>query len=249
VARSCIFCGSTSKLTKEHVLPAWLLRKVGGAYGGEQGGSFRGTHLSSIGCTLSERKFAGDQHQAKLVCGVCNHGWMSRLETAFATLLPRIQADTSPRSFSKRERQKIALWLLKTAIMVQQSANYRKILPDDLGRDLSRGTTVPRATKVFYGTVRNPETIRWAQSNFAMALVRPADSISIDYKTDTFVIALAIEHTLLVLGWHNLNQDEFEAFCIGEVLSELYPHPRLAKKADSIDDIVGAARLIGLRRR
>ena len=110
MSRSCIFCSGDSKLTREHIIPVWLQRYVGGELGNERRAKFRGTHLNPIGMPLSQRVISGDSHTAKIVCGDCSHGWMSRLETEFAVLLPRLQTATTPRNFSKAERLKIALW-------------------------------------------------------------------------------------------------------------------------------------------
>ena len=85
--------------------------------------------LSAIGMPLSERTASGNSQMLGAVCGTCNNGWMSRLESAFGDLLPRLRADMSPGHFSKEERRIIALWIVKTGIIVHYSSNYRTILP------------------------------------------------------------------------------------------------------------------------
>ena len=102
---------------------------------------------------LSERTASGSSQKLGTVCEACNNGWMSDLESAFASLLPRLQADMSPRQFSKAERRTIALWIVKTGIIVHYSSNYRIILPASVPRTLSQGMTVPAGIKVFGGSV------------------------------------------------------------------------------------------------
>src|SRR6266511_2152327 len=76
MARSCLFCGSRKKLTKEHVYPAWLYRalNIGGPitfmYGDE---TVRIT--PRLDTTLRE------------VCGACNNGWLHDLEHTFRSVM------------------------------------------------------------------------------------------------------------------------------------------------------------------
>jgi hypothetical protein len=97
---------------------------------------------------VSERIASGASQKLGAVCRACNNGWMSRLESAFASLLPRLQVDMSPRRFSKEERRTIALWIVKTGIIVHCSSNYRTILPSSVPRALAQGATVPAGVKV-----------------------------------------------------------------------------------------------------
>jgi hypothetical protein len=169
--RSCIFSDASGPLTNEHVIPQWLQQYLGD----QEKGSFRGTHVSSVGMSLSERIASGNSHKLGTVCGTCNHGWMSSLEGAFGRLLPRLQADMSPRKFSKEERRIIALWIVKTGIIAHHGSNYRTILPAWVPRTMSQGTTVPAGIKVFGGSVEPEKTIRWVQSNIGVAVVQRAD--------------------------------------------------------------------------
>lgn len=66
-ARSCVFCGATSDLTREHVLPDWLtgidldLTPLGHQFG----------RLNRVPRQWSARPFTTT---VKMVCGACNSG-------------------------------------------------------------------------------------------------------------------------------------------------------------------------------
>jgi hypothetical protein len=141
--RSCIFCDAPGPLTNEHVIPDWLQRYIGGS----ETSTVRGAHLSSIGTLLSERKGSGNTHKLGTVCGTCNNGWMSDLETAFSQLLPRLEADMSPKRFSVAERRIIALWIVKTGIIVHYSSNYRIILPASVRARSGKTRLYPLASR------------------------------------------------------------------------------------------------------
>jgi hypothetical protein len=99
--RSCIFCDTSGPLTNEHVIPDWLQGYVGGS----EKSTVRAAHLGAIGTLLSERRASGNSHKLGTVCEACNNGWMSDLESSFSSLLPRLEADMSPRQFSTAERR------------------------------------------------------------------------------------------------------------------------------------------------
>jgi hypothetical protein len=243
--RSCIFCGASGPLTNEHVIPLWLQQYVGGY----ETGAVRGAHLSAIGTLLSERKASGNSHKLGTVCETCNNGWMSDLESSFKILLPRLQANMSPKLFSKAERRTIALWIVKTGIIVHYSSNYRIILPASVPRALSQGMTVPAGIKVFGGSVTSEKTIRWSQSNIGAAVIQRSDVQDYNWHQSTFVFVLSIRNIFIGFGWHGLSQDDFELVYSGNSTHWIYPHPKPALSHEVFEDAVLATTEIGLRRR
>lgn len=243
--RSCTFCGASKPLTREHVIPVWLQRYVGG----EEKGGFRGTHVSWTGTPLSKRKAGANSHTLGTVCAPCNNGWMSRLESDFGRLLPRLQADMSPGRFSKAERRTIARWIVKTGITAHRSANYRPILPAWLPIALSQGANIPAGIKVFSGNVGSKKTIKWVQSNIGLCVVHPTDVPTFDAYNDTFVFALSIVNIFIGFAWHGLNPKEFEVFYPAGTLHRIYPHPEAATSRCVLEDVAFATTEVALRRK
>jgi hypothetical protein len=108
-ARSCVFCGSTSNLTREHVLPDWLseigldLTPSGHQFG----------RLNKVPRQWSARPFTT---KVRMVCATCNNGWLSVLENAAKPMLaPLIRGES--RRVPYDDQALIAAWTCKTAIV------------------------------------------------------------------------------------------------------------------------------------
>ena len=205
--------------------------------------------MSAIGTPLTERTASGASQKLGTVCGACNNGWMSRLEGAFANLLPRLRLDMSPRRFSKAERRTIALWIVKTGIIVHCRSNYQTILPVSVPRTLSQGATLPAGIKVFGGMSKPEKTIRWSESNIGLALIQRSDVAEFETGQSTFVFALSIMNIFSGFGWYGLSQDDFEIVYSGDALQRIYPHPEPAKRLAIFEHVMLATTEVGLRRR
>ena len=240
--RKCIFCGSRHSLTREHVIPAWLQEYVGGRRPVE----FVGTHANFFGLALDERRGSGNSNTLKKVCGTCNNGWMSRLETKFAEILPRLEADMSPKKLSKSERSTVSSWIIKTGIVAHLSSNYRQILPDDFPMRISRGLVVPGGIKVFGGKLRPKDQILWVQSNFSSLTMRRSDFNNLDLRRHTFVFALQIKGVFIGFAWHGLEQREYRIALPDEQTNQIYPRPRTASSIAPYDDLRQPAMLVRL---
>src|SRR4051794_11471516 len=73
--KTCVFCGSGGKLTGEHVFGDWLSRIGLSTESVLQAAGPLNRSLRRMGVT---RPFGWTVRD---VCGPCNNGWMSRLET------------------------------------------------------------------------------------------------------------------------------------------------------------------------
>lgn len=198
---------------------------------------------------LDERRASGASYTLKSVCGECNHGWMSQLETRFGALLPRMEVDMSPKRFTKEERATIAKWIIKTGIVAHLSSNYRRILPSDFPQWMSQGQVIPAGVKVFGGRFEPGQKVLWAQSNFSSLTLRKEEGESLNAYQQTFVFALAIKGIFIGFGWHGLDRRNYTiALPVGDT-HHLYPHPRSATIKSVYDDIRKPAMLIRLESR
>lgn len=109
IQRSCVFCGAEGKLTGEHVFGDWLSR-IGLEVPECQASA---GPLNRSGRELGGRPFT---QKVRDVCGPCNSGWMSRLEsTAGRVLTPLILGQSG--SISKEDTATVAAWVQKTALV------------------------------------------------------------------------------------------------------------------------------------
>ncbi len=109
MARRCVFCGSTSGLTREHVLPDWLTQ-----IGLDLEPQIH--HVGPINKVPRQWSAKPFRTTVRAVCGTCNSGWLSDLEAAAKPLItPLILGE--PRRLPFEDQALIAAWTCKTALV------------------------------------------------------------------------------------------------------------------------------------
>lgn len=108
--RACVFCGSTTTLTAEHVFASWI-----GGLGLIEG------NASTVSGFLNEMPRVlpptpAFSQRVKMVCASCNNGWMSELENNARRILQPLILGTST-SIAPADRALAALWAFKTALV------------------------------------------------------------------------------------------------------------------------------------
>jgi hypothetical protein len=130
--RESVFCGA-SKLTKEHVFPRWLTQVLGTDVVGPAVTSER-TERSQQGKRRQEWA-ATDvaSFTARVICGPCNNGWMSALESrAQSSLTPMIAGHTT--TLTPAAQMDLAAWVTMKAFVVEYALNAGNEIvatPDD----------------------------------------------------------------------------------------------------------------------
>lgn len=106
---TCAFCGSSGKLTGEHVFGDWLSRIGLELLPAPHGAG----PLNRLGRELGVRP--PFRQKVKDICGPCNHGWMSQLEViAQRVLKPFILGESG--EIAATDAGAIAAWIQKTAL-------------------------------------------------------------------------------------------------------------------------------------
>jgi hypothetical protein len=118
--RACAFCGFYGKLTGEHLFGDWLTR-IG--LSSERAPHFAGPLNRSPRNLGTPPSFS---MKVRNVCGTCNNGWMSRLETVAARVLTSPVLGR-PAVIDVVDQPFIAVWVQKTALvaMLVSSAQDR----------------------------------------------------------------------------------------------------------------------------
>jgi hypothetical protein len=121
--RTCVFCGGPAD-SREHVFAKRLCERA-------QAKTLTvtaGTYTEGQGLRLPRPDYLLEGVQVRHVCTHCNNGWMNDLEAWFEERLgfliepdwPRLAVDFV--GVIRPERQQLALWMLKTAIMFNFAA-------------------------------------------------------------------------------------------------------------------------------
>jgi hypothetical protein len=109
-ARRCRFCTNESE-TREHAFPEWLLELLGSSPASRIEAQF--------GPLTPPRTWLGrDGILLNRFCGICQHGWMSDLETVARPIIGPLTQDFA--GWLSREQQRIvACWAVKTAMVFE----------------------------------------------------------------------------------------------------------------------------------
>jgi len=103
--RSCAYCGG-GELTREHLIPQGYFDRTGGA----------AEYVANIKVGVTTEKFLSSEPTIADVCGCCNNGVLSRLDSYFLILFDRYFSNVVVRgrriSF-KFDFDKLFRWLLK----------------------------------------------------------------------------------------------------------------------------------------
>lgn len=141
-------CGSSDKLTNEHVFPQWLQETpTGQAWVGvpipnepHQVGRLDSESGQLEYINRGKRQSPFDM-QVKAVCANCNNGWMSRLETEFQPVLRRMLKPVP--SLNSVEASIAEAWAIKSAGMFQMNDPGSRTMPNGLLHPL-KNRMIPR---------------------------------------------------------------------------------------------------------
>jgi hypothetical protein len=155
IPKECIFCQAdfrNAERTREHIIPQWLISelRIGD-------GQLTSTHFDGK-LAIKSRSMAPRSFLAGRVCGPCNHGWMSRLEIAFAPLFRAL--NSGKRTFaqlSRSERTIVARWTLKSLAALNWASGYIHSIPPEHRHILARHANELPPNVFVFGT-------RWTRS-------------------------------------------------------------------------------------
>lgn len=157
--RSCLFCGSDTDLTKEHVYPTWLYRalNVGGPITMMLGNDVVRT-TPGLSTTLRE------------VCRACNNGWLNDLERSFRSLMldALLGHVREPTILNSDAQRVVATWAVKTWLLLERtSIRLRGRAFESPGEllGLRRDSAPAASSRVWLGAVRiTDNTMSWLSS-------------------------------------------------------------------------------------
>ncbi|MDQ6720753.1 MAG: hypothetical protein M3003_08160 [Candidatus Dormibacteraeota bacterium] len=168
VARSCVFCGATGKLTNEHAWPRWLINEL--LKPGLRPMRRWGKADALTGPDTDSRDVT-----VKRACRSCNTGWMADLETLVMPILrPWIKGQAARLIYV--QQQHVAAWAVKTAMMLQYTPIRQggTIIPSAQYTELyARKISPPDRVEVFIGI--EPSALRGALFGIRGLAVRLVD--------------------------------------------------------------------------
>jgi hypothetical protein len=126
VARKCIFCGQKAD-SKEDAWPRWLTQRF----------IAPGTMETQAGfdAPVTIRQIKRPEIRIGWFCQKCNNGWMSQLEDRAIPVITRL-LDQPKCTLDAHDRKTLALWAVKTAMVLEAIKGFDQCLYTDLERCL-----------------------------------------------------------------------------------------------------------------
>jgi hypothetical protein len=129
---TCVFCQRVDKLTREHKFPKWVRGEMPAQ---PKKHHTRDTHTVFDGQQM-QRSFSNEHWvkrplidvQLPIVCGPCNNGWMSRLQTAMQPIMvPMIRGEQV--ALDEHSRGIAAAWMAMATMVGEYSSQLTMAIP------------------------------------------------------------------------------------------------------------------------
>lgn len=189
----CWMCDRTQgRRAREHIFPKWLLVELGAV-----DELFHPTHADVFGRRISSRgPVPASAFVAGEVCDVCNAGWMSDLE---ALVRPILFPPGGRETLSSTDQEVLARWLIKVAVVLNTSQNYRLMIPRAARHAVAHG--VPPDFGVYIAEHRQESgKLNFAQTTGAMSIVPSGRETGYQREAaKVYGCALAIDDFLAVV--------------------------------------------------
>jgi hypothetical protein len=160
----CLFC--TNPLTeraREHVIPQWLIDYLGV----RDEDLFRGIAQTETGLLHKERTQVSQSFVEGRVCGECNAGWLSALESQVKPfLMDLMTGQRTLHVLSAEERLLLGRWTAKTAFVLTNAAPMDVPVPENHPRTLKGNSdTLPAGVGVFANQHEHTGKFSYVQKN------------------------------------------------------------------------------------
>ena len=220
MARVCVFCrNNTAKLTLEDILPMWYLKRRQGL------GLF--THVSWSGTGFAHRHESPLKVGVKTVCGPCNNGWMSGIQSEASKFLEKM-IDGQPTTLNSDGQRAVAAWLMMTAITWQFAVPGDKPIPERFASDfyaMSAPYKPPAGTVVWIGRYSGQSRMATYCCDVAPTIQADRESVNrIDVNRDRppFGATICLENLVAQVAGFSIPQTHVR-FVLGDAMKFWHP--------------------------
>jgi hypothetical protein len=230
VARRCIFCEGTGRLTREHVIPQWMTDVLPEQLpwrGQDQTVVLLPPDSPPSSMDLGHRE-APERFNAstiRAVCGSCNSGWMSTLEGSAQDALTSLVRGER-RALEIPTIELVASWAIKTSLVAQLTSSAAAAALDDLYHQFFRDRRPSPNAFVWAGAVGHDD---WGLRIEALSALYTDgnDDVTIDDPPNMLSVTIGLGSLLL----HSVLTTLSSADCppLEEMLTDglirLWPNP------------------------
>jgi hypothetical protein len=196
--RRCVFCGGTP-VTAEHVWPAWLRTVLPQPIVAPHRRTVQLDGVAQPDVTYPQRVF---EQRVRLVCAVCNNGWMSELETANKPFLDAALHGRG-RQLHQRGQERLAAWAFKTALMINCTfREHRSGVPQSHYDYLYTHRAPPSDVAIWLASYDGEQPA--AAFSSGMAISRPGERVDSHDAPNVYTITFTLGPLALqVFGVHD----------------------------------------------
>lgn len=184
----CIFCGSSKRLTKEHILPKWLRKYL-------PVNDHRSRHvvssLDGVGKRGKlERPGTMFSQTLRIVCADCNNGWMSLLQQKAKPILSKLIKNEWP-VLSQNDQAIMSTWAAMTTCVSEFSDQHTATIPQDHRSFIFQTKSVPQDWFVWIGRIGKESTPLFPHINHFGAKIRDSlegNEVDFAFQSTCFTI-------------------------------------------------------------
>ena len=149
---SCLSCGATAALTREHIVARWVRREL---ERNEGDGLGRWVRVKGEAGHSESRDYARFDIEGNLLCQQCNNGWSSQLERqANGAALSLIRPSLLVIPLAVEAEQILAAWLAKMAILDEYvEGRISETFARSLISPIATRLAAPEKVRVWLGTL------------------------------------------------------------------------------------------------
>jgi len=218
MSKTCIFCNGNGRKSKEHLWPVWMqehLPLIGNGGNISQIETFR--WKEQTGTKRQVRPGHLTTKKLRVVCQVCNNGWMSELESEVKPILIRILNREAIDLFA-RDQQILARWIAVKAIIGEHSEQETYMTPSHDRMLLRLEGKIPDYFAIYIGLHSANSDSAWLRISQTIALSPKGPSPALGHiKRNTqsiaficgplFVFVFAVrEHGICPIEFLKLNK-------------------------------------------
>lgn len=196
----CIFCGSYPP-TREHIWADWLRAYIPREldYSETHSSIDHKTHVET-----TEKKQPGDPHslRVKVVCGACNHGWMSTAqERAKPLIIPLITGE--PTEIDQNAQTVISMWATMAIMVGEFREKQHAVIPAAERQYLMNHQKAPPNWRIWIGNYKRDKwQARWFHNTLPILTEKHIPDVANDgtprpnTQTTTFVVGQLYIHAM-----------------------------------------------------
>lgn len=230
--QGCIFCGN-SPTTKEHLVSSWVADLLAGMKPPPSAPDKTVVALHQRWSEGAEEEISQEwftknapEFTVKCVCGTCNHGWMSKIESAAAPIMTQMIGGQAV-TLDTKEQEKVSMWMGLKAIVAQHSLPPAQIVLE-WTEAFAAERRPPRSWQIRIGYYEGERPLLFANTGLDATLVHSLSPVTT--KQPGFLFTVQIGHLVgQVIGI----RQQARFLRVQRRFIRIWPHPLL--RADPPD--------------